>query len=391
MIRGAWAGRLAASRLVRHLLKLASRFHLPSRQELRSALEAFVRWWAAELWACLPARWQDRLRHRTVHYLVRLADDQKRVVVVERNNARPRCAFALAPETKQEAASLAEIQRAIRKEWARFDILVPEEFIARRQMKVPLAAKDNLRETLNVELDRFTRFEHTQVYFDHTVIETNHESGTVTLALAIVERAVVDEPATALRNAGLRPSGALLWREGAKSPDATFFSLPTGPSARMVRMTTAALVVLVLALDVAAAYIPLGLKIDALGDLQARLEIIKPKVETALELERTLMELRTREGYLIALKNQTPSMSEVVGELARTLPDSAWLERLQVGDGRVQLEGFAGASAELIATLDGSPLLSDVRFAWPIAADATANADRFDISARLGRLNGSRQ
>jgi Tfp pilus assembly protein PilN len=318
-------------------------------------------------------------------------DDRNRVVVVERNNARPSRAFALAPETKQEVASLAEIRRAIRKEWARFDLLVPEEFVARRRMKVPQTAKDNLRETLNMELDRFTRFEHTKVYFDHAVVETNHEAGTITLDLAIVERAVVDEPTTALRNAGLRPSGAHLWKEGAKSPDASFFSLPAGPSVRTVRLTTAALVALVLALDIAAAYAPLGLKIDALVDLQARLEIIKPKVERALELERTLTELRNRDAYLIALRNQAPSMSEVAGELARALPDSAWLEQLQIGEGRVQLEGFAGVSAELVAALDDSPLMSDVRFEWPVSADATVSADRFDISARLGRSNRSRQ
>jgi general secretion pathway protein L len=391
MIRGSWAGQFAAGRLARHVLELNSRLRLPTREEFRSGLEAFVRWWSAELWACLPARWQDRLRHRNLHFLATVNDDRKRVVIVERNNASPSRAFALAPESKQDAASLAGLQRAIRKQGARLDLLVPEETIARRRMKVPLAAKDNLREALKTELDRFTRFEHSEVYFDHSVVETDHDAKTITIDAAIVPRTEVDGIAAALRAAGLKPSGAHLWRESAKSPDATFFSAPTGRSAKSARAITVALGVLVVALDVAAAYVPLWLKIDALSDLQARIEIIKPKVEHALLLERTLTELRGKDAYLVGLKNQTPSVSEVVGELAHVLPESAWLEQLQVGEGRVQLEGFTTAPNELIAPLEQSLMLSDVRFEWPVTVDATAAADRFDISARIERSGKASQ
>jgi general secretion pathway protein L len=385
MIRGSWAGQFAAGRLARHVLELNSRLRLPTREEFRSGLEAFVRWWSAELWACLPARWQDRLRHRNLHFFATVNDDRKRVVIVERNNACPSRAFALAPESKQDAASLAGLQRAIRQQGARLDLLVPEETIARRRMKVPLAAKDNLREALKTELDRFTRFEHSEVYFDHSVVETDHDAKTITIDAAIVPRTEVDGIAAALRAAGLKPSGAHLWRESAKSPDATFFSAPTGRSAKSARAITVALGVLVVALDVAAAYVPLWLKIDALSDLQARIEIIKPKVEHAILLERTLTELRGKDAYLVGLKNQTPSVSEVVGELAHVLPESAWLEQLQVGEGKVQLEGFTTAPNELIAPLEQSLMLSDVRFEWPVTVDATAAADRFDISARIER------
>ena len=383
MIRASWARQFAAATPIGRVLDRGMR--LPTREEFRVGLEAFLRWWAAELWACLPARWQNRLRHRNLHFLLRLKDDQKSVVVVERNDARPRSAFALVPKNDQEAVSLAAIVRAIRKQGARLELLVPEECIARRRMKVPLAANDNLREVLKSELDRFTRFEHTDVYFDHTIVETDHEAKTITIDVAIVPRAVVEGFVTTLRGAGLKASGAHLWRDGAKSPEATFFSMPTGRSPKTVRAVTVALVALVLALDVAAAYVPLWLKLDTLSDLQARIETIRPKVERALQLEGALMELRSRDAYLIDLKTQSPSMSEVLGEVSRVLPDTAWLEQLQLREGRVQLEGFAGAPTELIPTLDSSPLLSDVRFQWPVTADAAVNANRFDISARVAR------
>jgi general secretion pathway protein L len=383
MIAGSWARRLASARLVR--------FRLPTAQGFKPGLEAFVRWWGAELWACLPSRWQNRLRHRPLHFLATVHDDPKRVVIVERNNARPNYAFALPPRNEQEEASLAEVQRALRKEGARLAFLVPEESIARRSMTLPLAAKDKLRETLKAELDRVTGVGDDDVYFDHSIVETDNDARTITISAAIVQRALVERIGAALRAAGLTPSAAHAWRMGARSPDATFFRVNIERTPRADRAITVALVLLVLCLDIAAAYVPLWVKIDALSDLQTRIEMIRPDVEDALRQERILSELRSSDAYLVALKNQAPSMSEVLGELARVLPDSAWLEQLQVREGRLQLEGFVGASADLVSALEQSPMLSDVRFEWPVAADRAANADRFDVSARIARPEKARR
>src|SRR5262245_63176161 len=95
MIRASGAGRSAPAGLVGRALDSGTRIRLPTREEFRAGLEAFVRWWAAELWACLPERWQNRLRHRTLHFLVTLQNDKKQVTVLERNNARPRSVFEL--------------------------------------------------------------------------------------------------------------------------------------------------------------------------------------------------------------------------------------------------------------------------------------------------------
>src|SRR5687768_11064191 len=112
MIRGSWGRHPAVLALVRCLSELESR--LPTAQELREGLEAFVRWWATELWACLPPRCQTRLRHRHLQFFVRVRDGETRIVV-DRNDGGPTSAFALTPESDEDAASLVEIQRAIRK------------------------------------------------------------------------------------------------------------------------------------------------------------------------------------------------------------------------------------------------------------------------------------
>ena len=376
-----------AAKLIRSLIGSLLR----TARALRPQLEAFLRWWGAELWACLPEAWRHRLRHRKRHFLATFDDEARRVVVVERNNDRFNRAFALAPQDAQEAASLAEINHAIRKDRARLEVIVPEEHIVRREVKLPLAAQDSLRDALGLDLDRYTRFQARDFYFDYSVAKTDREAETITVNAAIVPRRRVDETVTALRVAGLTPSAVSAWRDGTKRPDVTFLTMNTERSATMVRLITIALVVLLVALDGAAAYVPLWIKLDVLGDLQARIVSVKAEVEDAARAELMLSELRDRNVHLVNLKIQTPSMVEILGDVARVLHDSAWLEQLQVRDGRLQLAGFTRAPAELIATLEQSPILSEVRLDWPVMAASTESADHFDISARIERRSGDRQ
>ena len=382
-------GLFRAANLVRRYLSIGT--VLRAMRALRPRLEAFLRWWGAELWACLPEAWRHRLRHRKRHFLATFDDEARRVVVVERNNALFSRAFALAPEDAQETASLAEIKHAIRKDRARLEVIVPEKHIVRRDVKLPLAAENNLRDALGSDLDRYTSFQIRDVYFDYSVVKTDREAEAITVDTAIVPRRYADEVVTALRGAGLNPSAISAWRDGAKRPDSTFLTVNTERSATTVRLITIALVVLVVALDAAAAYVPLWIKLDILKDLQARIEFIKRDVQDAALGEQTLSELRDGNLQLVNLKIQTSSMVEILGEVARVLPDSAWLDQLQVGEDRLQLAGFTGASADLIATLKQSPKLSEVRFEWPLMAVSTESADRFDISARIESRGGDRQ
>jgi general secretion pathway protein L len=365
---------------------------LRAQRALRPQIEVFLRWWGTELWASLPEAWRHRLRHRRRHFLATFDEETQRVVVIERNHDLFNRTFSLTPQDAQDAASLAEINHAIRRDCARLEVIVPEEHIVRRAMTLPLAVQDNLKEALGSELDRYTRFQVSDFYFDYAVVKTDREAETITVNTALAPRSRVDEIVTALRVAGLAPSSVSAWRDGTKRPDATFLTMNTERSAKTARLITIALVVLVVAFDAAAAYVPLWIKLDVLSDLQARIESIKAEVEDAAQTERMLSEIRDASVHLVNLKVQMPSTIETLGDVARVLPDSAWLEQLQVRENRLQLAGSTRAPAELIAALERSPIVSAVRFEWPlVAVSSTEGPDRFDISARIDGRSGDHQ
>src|SRR5262245_10131562 len=215
--RSGGRGLESAKNIRRYLPVGPQRF--PTREELKLQLKAFLRWWAAELWACLPDSWRNRLRHRQRHLVLRFEDAPGRVIVAERSDVPFSRSFALPAKEAPEAASLAEIQRVIKREGARLDAVVPEAHIIRREMKLPLTAQEKLRDALALDLNRYTRFQAKDVYFGYTVAETDLDAKTITVNAAIVERQRVDDMVSSLRSAGLHPSGVCAWRSGANRPD----------------------------------------------------------------------------------------------------------------------------------------------------------------------------
>jgi general secretion pathway protein L len=75
--------------------------------------------------------------------------------------------------------------------------------------------------------------------------------------------------------------------------------------------------------------------------------------------------------------------------ISEILPDDAHLTGFLWSDGQVIMTGMAGDASALIRLLEGSPLLSEVRFSAPVARDARLDRDRFSVTARAG-LPGDR-
>src|SRR5262245_28234477 len=134
MALATWIRPVIVTKLVSRLQSIAYRARHTSAQDVREHLEAFVRWWAAELWDCLPPAWRERLRFSRTDFLLKVEGGEARVVVVDRLDAQRNFSFALAPRSKPDAASLAGLRRAIRSEGARIDVLVADAAIARRRL-----------------------------------------------------------------------------------------------------------------------------------------------------------------------------------------------------------------------------------------------------------------
>ena len=73
----------------------------------------------------------------------------------------------------------------------------------------------------------------------------------------------------------------------------------------------------------------------------------------------------------------------LLSEITRLLPDNGWLNRFELKQGKLNLQGESANAANLIERFQNSPLISKVQFVSPITSDQRSGRDRFSISMVL--------
>lgn len=267
---------------------------------------------------------------------------------------------------------------------------LPAARALRNLVTLPLAAESNLGEVVSYELERLTPFRPEQVYVAHRLIDRNAAEKRLTVELTIVPRAVVDDEVAPLcRRLGITPdrieaAGA---GEGADAPPPSGKLVPADGGASAQRSSSPRLTVVLAGaaavLAVVAIYLPIATMQQEADELEGRLTAAKRSGTELAALQREIDAAREEESFLIDHKRQAPTVSEVLREATRVLPDDTWLSELQITGGEVQMTGSAASASSLIARLEGSRLFRDSNFRSPVTQDVKSDRERFQIGARL--------
>ena len=85
----------------------------------------------------------------------------------------------------------------------RVAISIPREKVVVRFIRLPLAAKENLRKVLEYEAPKYTPFDKDEVYFDYQILKEDRES--LHLIAVFVRKTELDTYLALLRRIGIRP------------------------------------------------------------------------------------------------------------------------------------------------------------------------------------------
>lgn len=107
------------------------------------------------------------------------------------------------------------------------------------------------------------------------------------------------------------------------------------------------------------------------------------RTANAAALARGGSELEQVRRTVIAEKTRAASMAVVIEAVSRALPDEAYLERVEVRDGRITLVGKATNAPALVEPLEASAHLSEVQFTAPTTRQAGETRESFTLSARI--------
>ena len=344
-----------------------------------SPLRRFLSWWGRELVVLVPPRVRDWFADRREVLLARLEGTD---LVLAQVGAAEGVAIALAPDP---AAARAAVAQALdRGEEAPAVIFgLPPARVLRRQLTLPAAAEENLRQVLGFELDRQTPFKADQVYYDARVAQRDPASKQIVVDLALAPRAAVDAGLAQLEAAGVPLDGLDAVVDGRP---AGFNLLPANRRASRRKLwlqialalgaTAIALLVLVMAQSVSNREV-------ALERLREETQARQTEARSVAELRRLLKDAIDGANFLAERKRARPTNIDVLLDTTQRLPNDTWLQRFSVNGEQVQLQGQSKEAAGLITVLQQSPYLEGPALQGAITPDARTGKEQFLIAAKL--------
>jgi general secretion pathway protein L len=143
-----------------------------------------------------------------------------------------------------------------------------------------------------------------------------------------------------------------------------------------VSLATLALVLLVTAIA-----LPLLQKNRMIDSLQAEVQEATVAAQAGNQLRREVEKLVDGSSYLIKKKQTALTIMQMLDEMTRVIPDDTWVNRIDMNNDEIQLQGQSGAAAGLIALIEASPMFHNTRFRSPVTQVARTEQERFHLSA----------
>lgn len=352
----------------------------------------FLAWWLGELRACLPGAATGILFGTAERLEVALGAGNASFVL--RRNGRKRELGSVSLNSGQGKDPRKAANRLLRRAGAprrRVTLRLPAGQVLQPTIEVPVAAADNLREVLALEMDRHTPFSPEEVLFDFHVAGSDAEMQRLRVEMLIARKDDIARARTLAGTMGLSPdsiTGPAAGENSGAPGTGTFNLLPRDERprpGRMIPRLVGAMAVVTLALAGVSLAIKYDRKQKTLALLEARVTELRASTGETGKLEDKVARLLDVSGYLREEKRRRPQMVEILDEVTRRLPDQHWLISYSFRDGKIQLAGYSDDPSSVLLLLEQSGLFSGARFAAPVTMDPRIGKERFNLVATVAR------
>lgn len=358
-------------------------------------IKAFWDWWTHELATLLPASMLDGF-HQGNSLLV-VEPQQDRLQLSYQLNSRHQVEPVFLGEFDSSDASKVQLQTLFDKEttYAEAEVVlrIPESLGMQKIINLPDVAGTNLDQMLAYELDRYTPFNASQIYYTYVKLGSA-VNGQLSVALLMVQKPVLDALYEQLLALGLKPGYA----DCAQRP---LNSLPVKERYNLLPLSMrriksnkprlimyAAFTVMLLLLFTLFAQ-PLWMAyqgIDKLKVHQRKIESLAIQVD---DTKKGIDHLYKATNTLIAKKQNNPPLVEIVNILSKELKNDTWLSQLRYSNAGLELLGEAANTSTLISVLEKTGRFKNTRFISPVTQDRNSGKERFQIATDIIPVNAN--
>ncbi|MEP6483198.1 MAG: PilN domain-containing protein [Rudaea sp.] len=356
----------------------------------RTPLPRFFAWWGNELVALLPERWRAMLAERADALLLEAQGSE--LVIWRQSGERTRelSRISLAEPIDVQKASFARLRNQLDDPDLRRFYCITAERTLRRNINLPAAAENNLRQVLAFEMDRQTPFKADQVYFDYRVAARSSSDKNLAIELTVVPRAQLDNELTKIAGVDAELDGVDCWKEGTGTRRAGLNLMPIDRRAKRKNLRlrlNLALAGAVVVLLVTVMVQSLANRESALAAMTADVEKAQTDAKQVSQARKTLQDTIDAANFLSRKKHETPLMVDLLNDITARLPDDTYLERLNVDEkNKIELQGLSDDASKLIGLLSKSELLANPSIQGTIQPDPRTKKDRFNITLEFKKV-----
>lgn len=339
------------------------------------------RWWRGEIAALLPAvllrPWADRRRDLDCLY-----DGTDLVVSLRQGRHRAEIGRLALGDGAPDAigAALRTLLRETPESYDRLILRLDESRILRRTLRLPLAARRDLAEALEYDIDRQTPFAAEDVYFGSRERAVDEEAGAFEAELAVIRRRDLDPLLATMEAAGLPPDRI----EGVSGgPDLRPATAMPHPAPVLWPRATAGLAVAAVLLALMGTIVPFARLADTRAELDDRLAKARAEAVAVDRMRQTVETLHSRRKALFARKAREPSVLALIDELTRVVPSDAFVTELTVTEDEITISGYARKASEVLGAVETAPHFDSARFLSPVTQDRRLERERFSLAARI--------
>ena len=345
-----------------------------------------LRWWRGELVSLLPRFLKRGKRNGGTALLMDVTPSH--IAAIRCTNgkrselARVERTFA-APDRGSDAAAksakaFGALKDVVNPEVTPILIKVPSNELLIRTLTLPSAAAENLRQVIGFEMNRYTPFEEEDVYFDYRPLASAKGDPRLHLELIVVRRALVDEVMRELPAWNLRVGGAVARPE--VGDDSMLLQLAPATASKsgghVVRRFLWAANAALLAAVVAVPFLQQRQEVEA---LEEQVATARADAEAADELYRRFDQLRAQRNFLIDKKRNAPAVVTMLAEISAALPDTTWVQRLDLKSEKVFIRGTSSKASELIRIIEESTLFRRATFDAPVTRNPSTADEHFRL------------
>jgi general secretion pathway protein L len=344
-------------------------------------LREFLTWWGGQLKALLPVPIQRQLQGSLC--LLYLDIEADKITAQARCERRTLQFGDIALDDADRQQALRAFVDKLPKRPDRIVLRFAPGRYLRRDVELPLAAERDLAESLGYQIDQLSPFNADQVWYFSGVSARMPERKLLRAWLTIAPRALARK---ALHT--LYPEAQPVLLQGPQGPLADDEPLqltfrPPNAGGRAALSGNVALGLLLILVLAGALSLHVRNLLQERDRIDTELRQLRSQATEAADLRDQLTRSRQQIQQLSDLYSAHPPILNLWKDLTERLDDNTWLQRLDVQDEQLRLQGLSSDAASLIQQLEASKLLSEVSFVAPITRDRRTDKDRFNISAKF--------